>query len=134
MKAARGSGIISSFFLYTGTPHDEIDVEFLGKDTSKVQFNYFKNGVGGHEQLVNLGFDAASAFHDYTIEWRENSIKWYVDGVLVHSAVGDASTLPTSPTYVYLNLWNGTGIDAYLGPFNYTVPLEASYDSIKVFR
>jgi beta-glucanase (GH16 family) len=103
MKAAQGSGIISSFFFYTGTPHDEIDVEFLGKDTTKVQFNYLKNGVGGHEQLISLGFDAASA-------------------------------LLTSPTYVYLNIWNGTGIDAYLGPFNYTVPLEASYDWVKVFR
>lgn len=134
MKPAAGSGTVSSFFIYTGSPHDEIDVEFLGKDTTKIQFNYFKNGIGGHETLINLGFDASLAFHDYTISWREKSIKWYVDGILVHTVAGSAATLPTAPGHVYINLWNGTGVDPYLGVFTYSGPLSARYDSIKIFR
>ena len=43
MKAVSCSGVVSSFFTYTGRPWDEIDIEFLGDDTTKVQFNYFKN-------------------------------------------------------------------------------------------
>ncbi|GIG23607.1 hypothetical protein Cch01nite_43310 [Cellulomonas chitinilytica] len=63
MKAASGgSGTVSSFFTYTGPsdgqPWDEIDVEILGKNTRQVQLNYFTNGVGGHETVINLGFDA----------------------------------------------------------------------------
>lgn len=38
---------------------DEIDVEVLGKDTTKVQFNYYTNGTGNHEYLYDLGFDAS---------------------------------------------------------------------------
>ena len=50
MKAAKCPGLVSSFFTYTNSPvWDEIDIEFLGKDTTKVQFNYYTNGVGGHE-------------------------------------------------------------------------------------
>lgn len=51
MKPAKNTGIVSSFFTYTGpsdgTPWDEINIEFLGKDTTKVQFNYYTNGVRG---------------------------------------------------------------------------------------
>ena len=48
MKAAKGSGIVSSFFTYLGDPWDEIDIEFLGKNTTQVQFNYYTNGVPAH--------------------------------------------------------------------------------------
>lgn len=58
MKPAKNTGIVSSFFTYTGPAHgtqwDEIDIEFLGKDTTKVQFNYFMNGVGGLRRLLTL--------------------------------------------------------------------------------
>ena len=62
-KAAKGNGIVGgSFFTYTGPsdnqPWDEIDFEVLGKNTTQVQLNYYTNGVGGHETLINLGFDA----------------------------------------------------------------------------
>ena len=47
MKPAKNDGIVSSFFTYTGptdgTVWDEIDIEFLGKDTTKVKFNYYTN-------------------------------------------------------------------------------------------
>ena len=49
MIAAKGDGLVTSFFLYTGNPWDEIDVEVLGKDTTKVQFNYYVDGVANNE-------------------------------------------------------------------------------------
>lgn len=74
MKPAKNTGIVSSFFTYTGPAHgtqwDEIDIEFLGKDTTKAQFNYFTNGVGGHEKVINLGFDASQGFHTYAFDWQ----------------------------------------------------------------
>jgi UDP-galactopyranose mutase len=76
---------VSAFFNYAqdkdgGT---EIDIEFLGYDTTKVQFNYYTSGVGCHEYLYDLGFDASKAFHTYAFKWAKDSIKWYVDGKLV---------------------------------------------------
>ena len=53
MQAIKNDGVVSSFFTYTGpsddNPWDEIDIEILGKDTTKVQFNYYTNGQGKHE-------------------------------------------------------------------------------------
>ena len=52
MQAIKNDGVVSSFFTYTGpsddNPWDEIDIEILGKDTTKVQLNYYTNGVGNH--------------------------------------------------------------------------------------
>jgi hypothetical protein len=130
MIAAKGSGIVSSFFTYTGSPWDEIDVEILGKNTTQAQFNYFVNGVGGHERVVDLGFDASAGYHTYAVDWQPNSIAWYVDGVLKHTATGSPSTLPSHPMQIMMNLWNGIGVDGWLGPFSYSAPLSASYDSV----
>ena len=55
MKATKNIGVVSSFFTYTGpsdnNPWDEIDIEFLGKDTTKVQFNWYKNGSANNEYI-----------------------------------------------------------------------------------
>ncbi|WP_159886775.1 beta-glucanase [Paenibacillus puerhi] len=132
MKPAKNTGIVSSFFTYTGPAYgtiwDEIDIEFLGKDTTKVQFNYYTNGVGGHEQLVDLGFDAANWFHTYAFDWQPGSIKWYVDGVLKHTAT---SNIPSNSGKIMMNIWNGTGVDGWLGAYNGANPLYAEYDWVK---
>ncbi|MFD7311003.1 glycoside hydrolase family 16 protein [Promicromonospora sp. NPDC059942] len=136
MKAASGSGIVTSFFTYTGPgdgqPWDEIDVEILGKNTRQMQTNYFTNGVGGHESVIDLGFDAASGYHDYAIEWwNGGTINWFVDGRLVHQENGSRGPLPTRPQRIMMNLWPGTGVDGWLGPFNYTGQRTATYEWVK---
>ncbi len=132
MKAAKCQGVVSSFFTYTGPsdnqPWDEIDIEFLGKDTTIVQFNYFTNGVGGHENIVNLGFDAAEDYHIYTIEWTPTYIKWYVDGVIKATA---KESLPSHPQRIMMNFWPGIGVDNWLGSFTYRGSLKVSYDYVK---
>ena len=103
MKPISCSGVISSFFIYTRDPWDEIDIEFLGYDTTKVQFNYYTNGVGNHEYLYDLGFDASLEFHEYSFEWKEDSIIWYVDGKPVYKATEDISK---TPGRIMMNVWN----------------------------
>jgi beta-glucanase (GH16 family) len=129
MKPIKNDGVVSSFFTYTGpsdnNPWDEIDIEFLGKDTTQVQFNYFTNGVGSHEYLYDLGFDASEEFHVYGFEWLEDSIIWYVDGVAVHTATED---IPTTPAKIMMNVWPGIGVDSWLNAFDGQVPLQAEYD------
>lgn len=129
IKAIKNDGVVSSLFTYTGpsdnNPWDEIDVEILGKDTTKVQFNYFTNGMGGHEYLYDLGFDASEDFHTYAFEWHKDKIVWFVDGVEVHSA---EEKIPSTDGKIMMNAWNGTGVDGWLNAFDdSSLPIAAEY-------
>ena len=125
------SGVITSFFIYNGYPWDEIDIEFLGNDTTKVQFNYFTNGVGQHEYIYDLGFDASTGFHEYAFEWREDCIIWYVDGKPVHKATAD---IPSHEGNLMMNLWNVSDEWSFwAGQFEGTqTPLTAQYEWIGI--
>ncbi|MBR1842565.1 MAG: glycoside hydrolase family 16 protein [Oscillospiraceae bacterium] len=119
MKPAKVEGTASTFFTCTGpydtgldgTPnqHDEIDIEFLGKNTKGVQFNYFVNGQGGHEYWYDLGFDASEEYHDYGFRWEENSITWFVDGKPVYKVNRQSGEpFPSHPGRILANYWCGT--------------------------
>jgi beta-glucanase (GH16 family) len=129
MKAADCSGVISSFFTYTNNPTwDEIDIEFLGKDMTQVQFNYFTDGEGGHEYLYNLGYDASKEFHEYGFEWLPDSITWFIDGVKIYKAT---ENIPTHPQNLMMNLWNCIGKEGWSGDFevdrNTKLPVSSHY-------
>ena len=132
MKAIKNDGVVSSFFTYTGpsdgNPWDEIDIEILGKDTTKVQFNYFTDGVGNHEYMHDLGFDASEDFHTYAFEWHKDKIVWFVDGVEVYTA---DKNIPVTESKIMMNAWCGTGVDGWLNAFDDSkLPLIAEYESI----
>lgn len=133
MKPIKNNGVVSSFFIYTGpsdsNPWDEVDIEFVGKDTTKVQFNYYTNGTGGHEHYHSLGFDAAGGFHTYGFAWTEGSITWYVDGQEVYTA---SENIPVTPGRVMMNVWPGINVDGWLNPFDDTVPLHAEYQWVRI--
>jgi endoglucanase len=128
MQAIKNDGVDSSFFTYTGpsdnNPWDEIDIEILGKDTTKVQFNYYTNGVGNHEYLYDLGFDASAGYHTYGFDWQPDSITWYVDGVAVYTA---SNNIPSTAGKIMMNVWPGTGVDSWLNAYDGTTPLTARY-------
>lgn len=133
MKAIKNDGVVSSFFMYTGpsdnNPWDEVDVEILGKDTTKVQFNYFTNGVGNHEYMYDLGFDASEGFHTYTFEWYPDEIVWYVDGVEAHRVT---ENIPTTKGKIMVNAWCGINADHWINAFDASnIPLTAEYEWIR---
>ena len=104
MKPSKCSGVISSFFTYTHYPSwHEIDIEFLGYDTTIVQFNHYTNGKGGHEYFYNLGFDASLDYHEYGFNWTENEIIYYVDGVAVYRTITE---IPYHQSRIMMNIWN----------------------------
>lgn len=129
MKAIKNDGVVSSFFTYTGpsenNPWDEIDVEVLGKDTTKVQLNYYTNGVGNHEYMYDLGFDASEGYHTYGFDWQKDYITWYVDGKAVYTAT---SNIPSTAGKIMMNVWPGIGVNDWLKPFDGKTPLTASYE------
>ncbi len=132
LRAIKNDGVVSSFFTYTGpsdnNPWDEIDVEILGKDTTKVQFNYFTNGQGNHEHLHDLGFDASEDFHTYAFEWHKDKIVWFVDDIEVYTA---DKSIPVTESKIMMNTWNGKGVDSWLNAFDDSkLPITAEYEWI----
>ncbi len=133
MKAIKNDGVVSSFFTYTGpsdnNPWDEIDVEILGKDTTKVQFNYFTDSKGNHEFMYDLGFDASEDFHTYAFEWSKDKITWYVDDKEAYSTT---ESIPTTDSKIMMNAWCGKGVDGWLNSFkDDKLPISAEYKWVK---
>lgn len=116
IKAARGNGLITGFFLHRDSPFQEIDVEFPGNDPQRMLINVYFNpgddgarmgfGYRGTPCCIPLGFDASLDYHKYAIDWRPGRITWWVDGRLVHERVGwDPTPVPYLPMRLNGNLW-----------------------------
>ncbi|PYE85990.1 family 16 glycosylhydrolase [Pseudoroseicyclus aestuarii] len=108
MQPAAGEGIITGFFTYTGaaygTRHDEIDIEFLGRDTTAMNAAWFVDGVL-QSRTVPLGFDAADEPRLYSFEWLPDAIRWYVDDRMILEVTRDDGPLPEVPGMLFANLW-----------------------------
>lgn len=108
IRPAVGSGFVTGFFVYTGeyygTRHDEIDIEFLGKDTKRIHLSTFTDGVL-KTTSVELGFDAAMSWHQYGFDWYPEKIVWWVDGCEIHRIELITSAIPQVPSFLFANLW-----------------------------
>jgi endo-1,3-1,4-beta-glycanase ExoK len=136
MKPAKNPGVISSFFTYTGpphggNPHHEIDIEFVGNDTTILDMTYYTDGKGYDPGKVKLGFDAAEEWHVYGFEWTPESIVWLVDGKEVGLATAKLGPIPSVPGEIMTNLWATQNADGWAGPFEYSKPIQAHYDWMK---
>ncbi len=141
MKPARGSGLITAFFLYRFDPWQEIDAEFLGQDTTRMLINVYYNpgeegdlynyGYRGTPVLVDLGFDAADDFHRYAIEWDPDEIRWFVDDQLVHHRpAGRPTPVPHLPMRFHVNTWPICS-EELAGPFDGEgLPVDAEIRSV----
>ena len=121
MRAPRGSGLNAAFFTYIGPvhgqPHDEIDVEILGRDTAKVDLNAYVGGKDKGKARVDVPADAADSFVHYAFVWEEARLRWYIDGVLVHELTPAEAPIPTHAQRIYLSLWGSDSFTDWMGPF-----------------
>ncbi len=141
MQASGVSGVVSSFFLFTSeffgaSQHNEIDIEFLGGDTTVMNINYFygndKLGSNGSVQ-VDLGFDAAAALHDYSIEWEPDAIRWYAEDTLLYEVTSGTSAIPIpdEAMKIYANVWTGgETLEHWHGAVDDNATAEVSYASV----
>lgn len=117
IRPANVPGLVTGVFLHRNSPRQEIDIEFLGKDTTKLLTNVYYNpgdeganleyGYRGTPILIDLGFDASKDFHRYSIEWSPTSIHWLVDGSLAYKRANwDPTPIPHLPMQFYVNLWH----------------------------
>jgi len=129
IRSSNAKGAVTAFFVYTGEdmgdPHDEIDVELVGRDPGKIHVNFFRHGKSAAKD-IDLGFDASEGEHLYAFEWEPNSITWYVDDVQVHRIVAPDAEIPNTTGRVMASVWaaNRTSVD-WVG--------EAEFDTAVAF-
>ena len=108
IQPARGEGIVTGFFTYSGpyygTRHDEIDIEFLGKDTTQIHLAWFVDGKL-RNKFINLGFDAADRPRTYAFDWRPDRLTWYAEDKLIFEHTISDGPIPQVPGYLFANLW-----------------------------
>lgn len=144
IKAASGSGLVTGFFLHRDEPRQEIDVELAGDDPRSMLVNVYFNpgddgaainfGYRGSPCRIDLGFDATSDFHVYTVDWRPDRITWSVDGHVVHERVSwDATPIPHLPMRLHANLWapRSEELAGRLDP--HILPTTASFKNLSVW-
>lgn len=131
LRAARGPGVATTFYLYTWgednertRPWNEIDFEILGNkaepDSSLVWTNFFMQPYNSnapkelreeeHHMGVTVPFDVTADFHNYTILVGAATIEWMVDGVSYRTVDFSASpdmvkSVAESRLRMYLGLW-----------------------------
>ncbi len=79
---------------------------------------HYKNSQGGNSALGNGGYTfettRAGEFHDYEIQWFDNQIYWYVDGIQVYH-VKNTTAVPDVDMFLLFGMeindqpgWHGT--------------------------
>ncbi|WP_270725968.1 family 16 glycosylhydrolase [Shimia sp. Alg240-R146] len=144
MQPARRDGVITGFFTYTGayygTRHDEIDIEFLGKDTTRLHAAWFVDGVLTNH-FIDLGFDAATKPRLYAFEWLPDRIRWFVEDQMVFEITQQEADLPSEPSFLFANIWAAdpsldawsgtpsveTRANAFIGAIRF-IPMADNYD------
>ncbi|NIK61597.1 family 16 glycosylhydrolase [Kribbella shirazensis] len=109
-KTNVGKGWHSAFWaaqLGGTSPQTEIDgFEVDSVAPAKIRHNVIGWDQGGlRTSGIYDTFDTSAAFHTYGFEWREDSVRFYVDGVLVERQ-GVPVTYPAdSYLHNFLNVW-----------------------------
>tara|TARA_B100001029_G_scaffold179482_1_gene189179 strand:- start:162 stop:1916 length:1755 start_codon:yes stop_codon:yes gene_type:complete len=131
--------------IYGGWPYSgEIDImEAVGFDHGVIHgtahcetYNWY-NGqppLGG--QIIFDDFNAE--FHDYVIEWDENSIKWYVDDIQYHIYSNNNQGSATWPFdqnfHLLLNIAIGGTWGGQQGIDNSIFPVQMEVDYVRVYQ
>lgn len=131
MTTSQGKGVVTAFIMMSDVK-DEIDFEFVGVDIHNVQSNYYSQGVTVCKCLVSASCtspslclldtnsknltvepDTVSKVHEYCIDWKQDELKWLVDGneerTVKRSDTWNKTSgrfdYPQTPSRIMLSLW-----------------------------
>ena len=135
MRPSGESGTVSAFFTFTsewtGDPHDEVDIEFIGRRSGFVEYNYWKSGRPGAHSGEKLGFDAADELNLYSIDWTSDEIVWYVNGEEHYRSPPGDTGIPTHPSKIMFSIWTGKErMEVWTGPRKFGDSAEAEFACI----
>lgn len=134
---AWGSGIISSFFLFHDSPDyktnwQEIDFEFLGRNTNAIDTNVIHTLLGKADKNVNVKHNimdkrTSDVFWKLSIEWTHNFVTWYIND----SPIRKMNIALNLPMKLMLNLWVSDDIN-WAGEINAKIlPQRSAYKYVR---
>ncbi|KAG9234692.1 concanavalin A-like lectin/glucanase domain-containing protein [Amylocarpus encephaloides] len=113
MRAAKGTGVISSIVLESDDL-DEVDWELMGGNATHAETNYFgKGNTTSYDRAVYypVDSDVHENFHNYTLDWTAEHLKWMIDGTVVRvlnfSQANGGKNYPQTPMTLRLGIWAG---------------------------
>jgi endo-1,3-1,4-beta-glycanase ExoK len=138
MRVSEASGTNQSLFTYIGPPQGqpwhEIDVEVLGKDTTKVEPNTWVNGVPSGGGPIDLGVDNSEEFVHYAFAWEPHQVRFFVNGELIRT-YSEPSQVPDIYQQIFVMTWNTATLTDWMGPFEYDgVPITTEYEYVAFTR
>ncbi|KAJ2903200.1 cell wall glucanase-like protein [Zalerion maritima] len=112
VQAAPGGGIVTALTLQSDDL-DEIDLEWVGYDTTHVQTNYFYQGITGDYDrggFSNTSDNCFENYHTYSMDWTSTQLDWLIDDVVVRTlvrddSVDDAYKYPQTPSRLRIGTW-----------------------------
>lgn len=149
IKVAAGRGTWSAFWMmpknFTAWPLDgEIDImEYVGYrpdvTQSSIHTDLYNHKIGTEKTATKDIQNAETEFHVYGLEWTEDQITGYVDGVAYftfkNDHLGDKRTWPfNSPFYLKLNLAIGGDWGGLQGVAEDIFPSKYEIDYVRVYQ
>jgi beta-glucanase (GH16 family) len=124
----------------------EIDImEYISREPKEVFGTIHGPLYSGGASIGNtyaFAEDVANDFHTFAVEWQPNLIRWYVDGILYHSAtpddlgttrLGPKEWVFENPHFLILNVAIGGTFGGALDP-NLQFPAEMRVDYVRVYE
>ncbi|MFD2527716.1 family 16 glycosylhydrolase [Flavihumibacter stibioxidans] len=113
----------------------EIDImEHLGRDLNNIYgtFHYPGRSGGNADGNTRVIQNATTAFHKYSLDWKPDVIRIYVDDQLIHSLNNSASVPFNHDFFLLINLAIGGNFAGAVDPALENASLEVDY--IRVYR
>ncbi len=113
----------------------EIDImEYRGYELNKIfgTLHYPGRSGGNADGKTTMISGASTAFHKYSLEWSESSIKIAVDGKVFHTVMNSANTPFNLDFFLLMNLAMGGGFGGPVDPAFTNATLEVDY--VRVYR
>ncbi len=119
----------------------EIDImEFVGRLPDEIFGTIHGPGYSGGQSfgnVYNFGEPVFNDYHTFVVEWQPDSINWYVDDILYHSAT-PADVAPNEwvfekPFFLLLNVAVGGNFGGAVGD-DTTFPQATAIDYVRVYQ
>lgn len=138
LKVAKGNGVVTSFILRSdeSVENDEVDLEWVGKDTFTTQSNLFIHSVLDYSRgrYHPQPYDQSQEWTTVRFEYNQKYVAWYQDGKLIRSLLNiGQSVYPNKRLFVQLGIWPGNVVSPeWAGTVDYSRgPYSATFDYVK---
>jgi beta-glucanase (GH16 family) len=115
-------------------------MEYIGREPDLIMGTAHGPGYSG---ALGLGrwnrqaYSIADEFHTYAIEWQDDQVSWYYDGVryytLTRADVGDRKWVYDHPFFIILNLAVGGTLGGVIG-LDTEFPALMYVDYVRVYQ